>query len=308
MKPWRLTEALEWGSRHLGEQGIEKPRLEARLLLGHALEQGQEYLYLNSEEVVPEERLSSFRKLVERRRERIPWQYLLGHSEFMSLDLLVNEEVMIPRPETEILVEAALNKLGIRSSVFGIRQKPTIVNRQPTTDNRLPVFIDLGTGSGNIAIALAKFPCRVYALDISAAALQVAGVNARRCAVDRSITFLQDDIFALGKLEGLEGKADLLISNPPYVATCQLDELQPEVSRFEPRLALDGGKDGLNFYPPLIERATVFLHRGGYLALEVGIGQAEVVKGLIIEASQFCLPEVIKDYAGIERVIVARKR
>ncbi len=303
-----MTEALEWGSRHLGEQGIEKPRLEARLLLGHALERGQEYLYLNSEEVVPEERLSSFRKLVERRKERIPWQYLLGHSEFMSLDLLVNEEVMIPRPETEILVETALNKLGVRCSVFGIRQKPTTANRQPITDNRLPVFIDLGTGCGNIAIALAKFPCQVYALDISAAALQVAGVNARRCAVHKLITFMQDDIFALRKLEGLEGKADLLISNPPYIATCRLDKLQPEVSRFEPRLALDGGEDGLKFYPPLIERAALFLHQGGYLALEVGIGQAEVVKGLIIETSRFCSPEVIKDYAGIERVVVAQKR
>ncbi len=300
MKSWRLTEALEWGSRHLGEQGIEKPRLEARLLLGHALERGQEYLYLNSEEVVPEERLSSFRKLVERRRERIPWQYLLGHSEFMSLDLLVDEKVMIPRPETEILVETALKK--VESLKFKV-ESGTFHQEQ-----QLFTVIDLGTGCGNIAIALAKFPCQVYALDISAAALQVAGVNARRCAVHKLITFMQDDIFALRKLEGLEGKADLLISNPPYIATCRLDKLQPEVSRFEPRLALDGGEDGLKFYPPLIEKAALFLHQGGYLALEVGIGQAEVVKELIIETGRFRSPEVIKDYAGIERVVVAQKR
>ena len=308
VEPWRLADALEWGSKHLKEQGIEMPRIEAQLFLSHVLNRGWDYIYLNPGELLSTESLSSFRNLVKRREEHIPWQYLIGHTEFMSLDFVVNEGVMIPRPETELLVEAALERLS-------------------TINCQLLTALDMGTGCGNIAIALAKaLPCQVYALDISEVALRVARVNAKRLNVEEAITFLPGDIFALsgpeclpvtrekaapgpGFIPGdLEGKADLMISNPPYVAAGELNRLQPEVSRFEPRVALDGGKDGLKFYLPLIEEAKIFLHPGGYLVLEMGINQAEAVQQIIVEKNQFHYPEIIKDYSGVERVIIAQKR
>ncbi|NOX97335.1 MAG: peptide chain release factor N(5)-glutamine methyltransferase [Nitrospirae bacterium] len=304
-KSWRLVDALKWGSGYLEEQGIEMSLLESQLLLGHVLNRGQSYLYLNFEEFLSAESLSSFRNLIERRKERIPWQYLTGQAEFMSGDFLVNEKVLIPRPETEILVEAALKK---------IKSWHAIQSQFLTPNSYFPI-IDIGTGCGNIAITLSKtLPCQVYALDISESALQVARENAQRLGSGQEITFLQGDMFALGRpgpgaiFRGLEGKVDLLISNPPYVSTSELDSLQPEVSCFEPRAALDGGEDGLKFYPPLIEGAVTFLRPGGYLALEMGINQAKVVEQLIIEKNRFHYPEIIKDYSGIERVIIARKR
>jgi len=169
-----------------------------------------------------------------------------------------------------------------------------------------PTILSLKAHTQLLLLILPHFR-HIYALDISEAALQVARVNAKRLSVDESITFLQEDIFALRKLEGLEGKVDLVISNPPYVSTGELGHLQPEVSCFEPRVALDGGEDGLKFYPPLIEKAAVLLRRGGYLTLEVGVNQARLVKQLIVKRDQFHHSEVIKDYSGIERVIVARK-
>ncbi|MCD5401607.1 peptide chain release factor N(5)-glutamine methyltransferase [candidate division NPL-UPA2 bacterium] len=314
-KSWRLIDALRWGSKHLERQGIERSRLEAQLLLQHVLNQRQDYLYLNSEELLSAESLSSFRNLIERREKRIPWQYLTCHTEFMSLDFLVSEEVMIPRPETELLVEVASKRLLTEPA------------RQYLGDYGLLTVIDMGTGCGNIAIALAKaLPVQVYALDISEAALRVARVNAERLDVEEAITFFPGDIFALSGPEGLsltkenaasdsrsilrdlKGKVDLIISNPPYVATRELSQLQPEVSRFEPQVALNGGEDGLKFYPPLIEGATVLLCPGGYLALEMGINQAEIVRQLIVERNQFHYPEVIKDYSGIERVLIAQKQ
>ena len=306
-KTWRLVDALEWGSRRLGGYGIEVPRLESQLLLGHVLDRGQTYLYLNSEELLSESSLSSFLNLIEQRKKRVPWQYLTGRGEFMSLDFVVNEAVMIPRPETEILVEAALNK--VKSSKFEVKSCCAIKDQRSASESHLFTIIDMGTGCGNIAVTLAKaLPCRVYALDVSEAALRVAGVNAERLGVSESITFLREDIFALKGLDRLEGKASLVISNPPYITTAELARLQPEVSCFEPREALDGGEDGLEFYPPLIDGAAVCLRQGGWLALEVGIGQAEAVRDLIVETSRFSCPEIIKDYSRIERVIVSRKQ
>ncbi len=315
-KAWRLVDALEWGSKYLEEQGIEESRREARLFLEDILNRRSDYLYLNSEKLLSAESLSSFRNLVKRRKERIPWQYLTGHTEFMGWDFLVNEEVLIPRPETELLVEAALKRLLTEPA-----------RRHFGGDYGLLTVIDLGTGCGNIAIALAKaLPIRVYALDISEAALRVARANAKRLAVEEMITFFPGDIFTPGKPEGLslvkeniilapglipedlKGRADLVISNPPYVATDELDQLQPEVGRFEPWKALDGGEDGLKFYPPLIEKAAIWLRPGGYLALEMGINQAEAIKRLVVKKNQFHYPEIVKDYSGIERVIIAQKQ
>ncbi|MCD5390454.1 peptide chain release factor N(5)-glutamine methyltransferase [candidate division NPL-UPA2 bacterium] len=287
MKSQRLIDALEWGSNCLEEEGIENPRRGAEFLLLYLLGWTQTHLYLNAEAWLRQDDLSAFQDLIRRRAQHFPLQYLTGRTEFRGGEFLVNQETMIPRPETEILVDGALKKL--RS-----------INREPLT------VIDVGTGCGNIAITLAKsLPCRVYATDISAGALRAAAKNAQASGVD--IIFLRGDLFGPIEELGLEGKVDLVISNPPYIATGDFSALSPEVSQFEPRLALDGGKDGLKFYPPIIKGAARYLKASGYLALEMGAGQAEKVKKLILENGHFQYPEIIKDYSGIDRVIIAEK-
>ena len=265
MESQRLIDALQGGSNCLRQQGIENSRREAEFLLIHLLSCTQTHLYLNSEEWLQRDDLFAFHDLIRQRGEHIPLPYLTGQTEFMAVEFLVNQETMIPRPETEILVDGALKKL----------RSVNRENSQPLT------VVDVGTGCGNVAITLAKtLPCRTFAVDISAGALRIAAKNAQDLGVD--IIFLRGDLF--GSLEelGLEGKVDLVISNPPYIATGDFSALAPEVSRFEPRVALDGGEDGLKFYPPVIKGAALYLKRSGYLALEMGIGQAEKVKKLIL--------------------------
>ncbi len=288
MRSQRLIDALQWGTGCLQRNGIENPRREVEFLLLYLLGWTQSHLYLNAEAWLPRDDLFAFQDLIRRRREHIPLPYLTGQTEFMGAEFLVNQETMIPRPETEILVDGALKKL--RS-----------VNREPLT------VVDVGTGCGNIAISLAKtIPCRVYAIDISGGALRIATKNAQDLGVD--IISLRGDLFGPLEKLGLEGKVDLVISNPPYIATGDFSALAPEVRSFEPRVALDGGKDSLKFYPPIIKGSALYLKRSGYLALEMGAGQAEKVKKLILRNGHFQYPEVIKDYSGIDRVIIAKKQ
>lgn len=287
MKSQRVIDALQGGSDCLQRQGIEKARSEAEFLLLYLLNCTQTHLYLNAEEWLHRDELFAFHGLIRRRSRHLPLQYLTGQSEFIGAEFLVNQETMIPRPETEMLVERALKKLRKRNP-------------------QLSTVVDVGTGCGNIAITLAKaLPCRTFAIDISIGALRVAGRNAQDFGVD--IIFLRGNLFAPLEKLGLEGKVDLVISNPPYIATGDFSALAPEVSRFEPRLALDGGEDGLEFYPPIIEGGALYLKRGGYLALEIGVGQADKVKEFVLRNGYFQYPEIIKDYSGIDRVIIAEK-
>lgn len=285
----RIKEGLDWAIDYLRE--IENPRRNAEILLEETLNLERAKLYSRGEGFLPPEKSSLFRKLVRRRSGNFPLQYILGKSNFMGLEFAVDERTMIPRPETEILVEKVLQRVG---EDFSREENPAIT------------IIDLGTGCGNIAISLAKnIPCaQVYALDISREALRLACENARRHNLNGRILFREGDLFeplAKGKV-----KADIVVSNPPYVAAGDFGKLPPEVG-FEPRLALDGGKEGLDFYERIIPGVLPHLKKEGLLALEVGRDQYSRVCNLIRAKRKFSPPEIIKDYQGIERIVLARK-
>ncbi len=218
--------------------------------------------------------------VLQRRFKGEPFQYIMGNTEFMGMLFAVTPQVLIPRPETELLVEKVI--MLFRES--GLKR-----------------IIDVGTGSGCIAISLAKMlpDARVTGTDISASALAVAEENAARHRV--SVRFARADLF----LPEQAARFDCVVSNPPYIAAADIDVLQPEVRR-EPRHALDGGKDGLDFYRRIIAQAPDHLTRGGYLVMEMGYGQSDAIKTIFMHAGKYTVQEVINDYAGIERVIVAR--
>lgn len=220
-----------------------------------------------------------------------PVQYVLGHSEFCGIDMLVDERVLIPRPETELLVEAAAEMLK------GVRPKPG-----QTELGSDPSLLDLCTGSGAIAIALTKrlFNCKMVASDISADALDVARLNAHRNGLSDNIEFVKSDLF-----KDIKGRFDLIVSNPPYIAQFEFAGLQKEVLR-EPRIALDGGPDGLDFYRRIIQDAPGYLKKGGRILFEIGFGQAREVRNIINSAGGFEIIEIKKDFNGIERAITVK--
>jgi release factor glutamine methyltransferase len=235
------------------------------------------------EKGVSTEAVERFSEWVIRRSTREPLAYILGEKEFYSLCFEVTPAVIIPRPETEILVETALSI---------VKQK------------RHPVVADIGLGSGAVAISIAKNlqDGLVYGTEVSAEALEVARRNAERMGVCDWVCFLQGDLF-----EPLEDRSfDLIVSNPPYIPSGEIDCLEPEISKYEPRGALDGGPDGLDYFRRIATSAPEHVRPGGALALEVGMGQAESVRTLL-SAAGFNNPRSIKDYAGIERVVVASK-
>jgi len=258
---------------------------EAELVLTHVLNCDRLSLYLNKDINLGREESALVSLILKRRIFGEPVQYILGTSEFMGLEFKVDKRALIPRPETEILVEQALGKL----KAMGIAS---------------PKVLDCGTGSGCIAVAIARLlpQADVWAADISIEALQLAKENA--CLNNVEVKFIQGDLFNTLKPGG--SRFDLIISNPPYLSTRQLSSLAKEIS-FEPVLALDAGVDGLDFYRRIISQAPAYLEKGGLLAFEVGINQADSVKELL-EKEEFDGLEIIKDYNNIQRVLIAKKR
>lgn len=289
MKVW---EALDWVTLQLKNEQVENPRLQAELLLAHALQLTRERLYTQLQARLEGEQEGVLKRLVGRRIMGEPLQYILGRQEFWSVDLRVDPRVLIPRPETEILVEQALLLLSQRSP-------------------REPCFVlEIGTGSGAVAIALSKEnrSLSVVATDISMGALLVAKGNAILAGVAAQIHFLRGDLFRpFPRREGRE-PFDLILSNPPYVSRSDISGLDREVKDFEPTIALDGGVDGLDFYQSIIPEASDYLKDGGWLLLEAGQGQAPKVCELVAGIQAFLNPESIRDLAGIERLIKAQKR
>ena len=277
-----VAEVLRTATTRLADGGIDSPRLDAEVLLAHVLNCRRLSLYIDAEKILPLEKILRFDELITRRLKKIPVAYLTGTREFMGLSFAVNEHVLIPRPDTEILTE------GVGEFLRGLGKAVT--------------FVDLGTGSGAICISILKFvkAARAAAVDISAEALTVAKLNAQKFHVDDRLEFFQGDMFA-----PLAGKIfNAIVSNPPYIPTGELETLQAEVTR-EPRLALDGGADGLNFYRRIITDAPKFLVAGGLLAFEVGINQADAVKNLLALNGNFAEPETWRDLSNVERVIAA---
>jgi release factor glutamine methyltransferase len=274
---WTSLELVRWTGGYFARHGVASPRLDAELLLAHALGVRRLDLYLRFEEPIPEAARAGFRELVRRRaQERVPVAYLTGRREFWSLCFEVSPAVLIPRPETEVLVRAVVD------------QKPARV-------------ADVGTGCGAIAAAVATaLPgCEVVALDASTDALEVARTNLERLGLSARVRVVDGD-----GPSALPGDFDVIASNPPYVPTAEIDALAPEV-RHEPRLALDGGADGLDVISAFVRAAPARLRPGGVVALEVGLGQAPAVERLLREAGAIAT-EIRKDLAGVERVALGR--
>ncbi len=283
-----LRELLNGGVTLLKEKGISDAALEAEMLLCHLLNKDRIHLYAYGREPVAEELRRRYFDLLEERAAGRPLQYILGTAEFMGVSLMVDESVLIPRQDTELLAEEAFRALS-----------------DPLRFPGRPRVLDLCTGSGALAIAVAKgIPnARVAAADLSAQALELARRNAAAAGVAGSIEFYQGDLF-----EPLEGKTayDLILSNPPYIATAVIDTLAVEVRAHEPRMALDGGPDGLSVIRRILGEAPRRLKPGGLLLMEIGYDQAEAVKALALgEGKPFAEGRILRDLGGNHRVLEA---
>jgi len=287
--PATVRGAVAAGAELLHKAGIDSARLDAEVLLRHVLGIEQTDFYLSMGEAMDATAEREFQKLLLRRAGREPVAYITGHKEFWSLDFIVNPEVLIPRPETELLVELAL--------------KLSRANAGTSPRN----ILDLGTGSGAIAVSLAKeLPqARIFAVDISAAAIEIARLNARRHGVEERMGFFCGDLFE-PVAEEREG-FDLIVANPPYIRSGELAGLAPEIREWEPNTALDGGADGLLYYRRIIAGAGDYLKAGGSILLELGDAMGEAVARLFADSGGFEPAQVYRDYAGKERVIAAAK-
>jgi release factor glutamine methyltransferase len=278
---WTVLKILKWTADYFTGKEIASARLEAELLLAATLDLDRVGLYVNFERPLDASELAAFRAQVQRRAKGEPVQYILGETEFWSLPFTVNPAVLVPRADTEVLVEEALARVN---SADGI--------------------LDVGTGSGAIAVALAheKKDVQITALDCSEAALQVARGNAERNGVAERVNCIAGDLADLPS-----GPFAMVVSNPPYIPTADCEQLMPEVRDHEPRMALDGGEDGLTAYRQLASQTGKILIPGGWLLVEIGIGQAEDVVALF-KASGLAEIQCRDDYAGISRVVAGRKK
>ena len=281
-------EILNQAVEKLRSEGIDRPRTNAELLLEAVLNVPKIELYLNRDRILTPSETEKFNLFIRERISGRPLQYIIGSTEFFGLEFKVNEHVLIPRPETETLVEIVIERLKNRSS---------------------PKIIDIGTGTGAIAVSLAKNlkNSMIFATDISEEALMVAKENARINKVENQIEFLQGDLFEPLKDKNLEGKINCVVSNPPYVSQEEFDQLPKEVKEYEPIVALKTDQEGTLFHRRIIENSLDFLGKEGILALELGLDQAEKVVGLFRKYSNFKDIEIKKDLGGIDRVVVASK-
>ena len=289
--PFSVTvlEIIQRSSDFLARKGVESPRLQIELMLAHVLQMPRLKLYLNFNRPLTAGELDALRGIVQRRGAREPLQHILGSTSFCGLEMTVTREVLVPRPETELLAERAWEFLQQRAAG---RQTPVQV-------------LDFGTGSGCLAVALAiQAPqAQVHALDISEAALRVARENALRHKVAERIHFYASDGFA-SLPDGL--KLDLLVSNPPYIPSAEINTLEPEVREHDPRVALDGGCDGLDYYRRLALETPPLLAPEGRLMLEFGDGQEEALRE-ILPRPGWIVDAVEKDYSNQPRILIAHR-
>jgi release factor glutamine methyltransferase len=282
--PASIGTALTEAARTLQVNGVNEPRLDAGVLMNHVLGHDRAFLVAHPEALINEQQAHQFEQFVARRAQGEPLQYITGHQEFFNLDFEVTPDVLIPRPETELIVEAVLDLIHTGTQF---------------------TFADIGTGSGCLAISiLNEFKkARGIAIDISAPALPVAGRNAERhCVADR-LRLVQSDLFAAA---GVNDMFDLIVSNPPYVSDDEINRLQREVRR-EPRSALAGGSDGLAIIRRLLLRASSHLKRGGYLLFEFGINQERAIRDLI-DREGWKLIEIRNDLQQIPRIMILQRK
>ena len=271
-------EAYENGINELSRVGIPDAGLDARLLLEYICNTSHSTLYAHPDRELSDEEENDYKALITRRANREPVAYILGNQDFMGLNFKVNENVLIPEQDTETLVEEAL-----RFCEDGMR------------------ILDLCTGSGCIALSILNFTndTKAVCTDISDKALEVAALNSENLGLKERAEFVHADLFP--PKDG--AKYDLVVSNPPYIASSVIETLAPEVKDFEPRLALDGDEDGLSFYRRIINEVPEYLYSNGYLIMEIGYDQGQAVKELLEQDNRYHDIEVIKDYSGNDRVV-----
>lgn len=260
-------------------------KLDVELAMCKILNVTRLYIHLNLDEEICKKNENRIEALLKQRRKGRPMAYIIGKKEFMGLDFFVKEGVLIPRPDTEVLVE-------------------DIIEQAKKIDN--PLIVDIGTGSGAISVSLAKYikDSKVYSLDISDDALEVGRLNAKNNEVEDRITFLKSNVFS--SLENEDIKFDIIVSNPPYIRKADIEGLEVDVKNYEPSLALDGGDDGLDFYRKITEDSIKFIKDNGILGYEVGYDQAEDVKKIMIQSGYGDI-RILEDLASIQRVVIGTK-
>ncbi len=288
-----IKEFLQYATETLKNSVIETPALEAGVMLCHVLKCSRAYLYTHNDRVLRQDELEELEAFLQKRAANVPLQYLLGETEFMSLTFKVSPAVLIPRQDTEILVEKCIELL---------RDRIKLSNEENSIIRSVRV-LDMCTGSGCIAVSIAHYcpESRVVACDVSRSALEVAKINSERTGLQNRLEFRCGDLFEV--LDG-EERFELIVSNPPYIETETVSGLQTEVRDHEPYIALDGGADGLDFYRKIAAEAPKFLIRGGHLAFEIGYNQAESVSRLM--EKYFEEITVLKDLGGNDRVVFGK--
>jgi len=284
---WTILKLLKWTTDYFKSHDIESPRADAEVLLAEALQIGRIDLYVRYDQPLTTDELSLYKSMIKRRVRREPVAYIVGVKEFWSMDLRVSGDVLVPRPETECLVEKALSLIP--------------------EDVELKI-LEIGTGSGAIALALTseRPRCRIIASDLSTKALDTAGKNAGIHGLSERIHFLCGSGSQPFKEDGRP--FDLILSNPPYIRTDEIEGLQPEIVRYEPRMALDGGLDGLGCIREIIGSAHRFLKPQGYLLLEIGYDQRTGVEKIAQSVGRYGTVSIEKDYSGNDRVALIRKK
>jgi release factor glutamine methyltransferase len=290
MMPTSIAEAILQGAHDLRKAGVPEARREAGSLLAHVIGRDRTFILSHADDPISEAQLEKLRISLEWRGAGKPLQYITGHQEFFGLDFEVTSDVLIPRPETELLVETALKLVSQREAA--------------------PFICDIGTGSGCIVVTLLhELPnARGIAIDVSPAAIEIAKRNASRHSVSERLKFLVSDCFA-----GLDRKNpvfDLVVSNPPYIGLGELERLQREVRDYEPRLALEAGADGLSIIRRLLVDAGAYLKSGGHLLFEIGFDQRDAVESLIepmVSRGGWRLLDIYPDLQGIPRTVVLQK-
>lgn len=285
-KDWTICSVIDWTEDYFARNGIPEPRLEAEVLLSSIMNCPRLELNLRKDEKVPPKKLSLFGLYILERKKRRPLAYILGEKEFMGLSFKVNPNTLIPRPETELLVEEALSRLKGKKGA---------------------VVAEIGTGSGNIAVSIAKLGDveRVYSSDISSDALFVAQENACRHGVAGKVVLRHGDMFRAFSAENIAGCVDMVVSNPPYVAQSEMSELAPELD-FEPDIALYAGADGMEMYRRLAAEAGEYLKPGGLMVLEMNAKRSGTARE-IFESAGYAVEALLKDYAGLDRILTLRK-
>lgn len=286
---WTILKLIKWTADYLSKKGINTARLDAELMLAYLLKTDRTHLYMNFDQPLHKDELTNFKKLLERRANHEPLQYITGCQEFWSLPFKVSPSVLIPRPETELLVEESIKELS----------------RSFPEDESIEI-LDIGTGSGALVAALASEikEAHLTGVDISPEAAKLARENMEANNLSSSVSIMEGDLFGpVG-----DKSFHLIVSNPPYIPRRDLDSLQPEVAGFEPLSALDGGDDGLDYYHRIIPESLKHLIPGGWLMLEHGKGQSADIISIFKERDAFTDIESINDLAGIDRVVKGRRK